>query len=71
DLGLKEVIMGRGGVKNGGLVGEGWKRFGGEIMVGLDGKEGMVGIEGWGTVREDDVIDSGKGFEEEGVKSII
>lgn len=71
DLGLTDVIIGTAAVKNPEFVREACKAFPGQIIVGLDAKEGMVAIDGWATVTEHHVIDLAKQFEDDGVNSII
>ena len=71
DLGLTDVIIGTAAVKNPEFVREACKAFPGQIIVGLDAKDGMVAIDGWATVTEYHVVDLAKRFEDDGVDSII
>lgn len=71
DLGLTDVIIGTAAVKNPEFVREACKAFPGQIIVGLDAKDGMVAIDGWATVTEHHVVDLGKRFEDDGVNSIV
>lgn len=71
DLGLTDVIIGTAAVKNPEFVREACKAFSGQIIVGLDAKDGMVAIDGWATVTEHHVVDLAKRFEDDGVNSII
>ena len=71
DLGLTDVIIGTAAVKNPEFVREACKAFPGQIIVGLDAKDGMVAIDGWATVTEHYVVDLAKRFEDDGVNSII
>ena len=71
DLGLTDVIIGTAAVKNPEFVREACKEFPGQIIVGLDAKDGMVAIDGWATVTEHHVVDLAKRFEDDGVNSII
>ena len=71
DLGLTDVIIGTAAVKNPEFVHEACKAFPGQIIVGLDAKDGMVAIDGWATVTEHHVVDLAKRFEDDGVNSII
>ena len=50
---------------------EACKAFPGQIIVGLDAKDGMVAIDGWATVTEHHVVDLAKRFEDDGINSII
>ena len=71
DLGLTDVIIGTAAVKNPEFVREACKEFPGQIIVGLDAKDGMVAIDGWATVTEHHVVDLAQRFEDDGVNSII
>lgn len=71
DLGLTDVIIGTAAVKNPEFVREACKAFSGQIIVGLDAKDGMVAIDGWATVTEHHVVDLAKRFEDDGVNSIV
>ena len=71
DLGLTDVIIGTAAVKNPEFVREACKKFPGQIIVGLDAKDGMVAIDGWATVTEHHVVDLAQRFEDDGVNSII
>ena len=71
DLGLTDVIIGTAAVKNPEFVREACKAFPGQIIVGLDAKDGMGAIDGWATVTEHHVVDLVKRFEDDGVNSII
>ena len=65
------MIIGTAAVKNPEFVREACKAFSGQIIVGLDAKDGMVAIDGWATVTEHHVVDLAKRFEDDGVNSII
>ena len=65
------MIIGTAAVKNPEFVREACKEFPGQIIVGLDAKDGMVAIDGWATVTEHYVVDLAKRFEDDGVNSII
>ena len=71
DLGLTDVIIGTAAVKKPKFVCEACKAFPGQIIVGLDAKDGMVAIDGWATVTEHHVVDLAQRFEDDGVNSII
>ena len=71
DLGLTDVIIGTAAVKKPKFVCEACKAFPGQIIVGLDAKDGMVAIDGWATVTEHHVVDLAKRFEDDGVNSFV
>ena len=47
EAGLDRVILGTSAVRNRKLVEEAAKKYGKNIAVGIDAKDGMVAIEGW------------------------
>lgn len=69
--GLDLVIIGTAAVKNPQLVAEACREFPGQIIVGLDAKDGMVAIDGWATITEYHVTDLARRFAEDGIESII
>ncbi len=71
DLGLKYVIIGTAAVKNPGFLHDACDAFPGQVIVGLDAKDGMVAIDGWAKVTGHNVIDLAKRFEDYGVNSVI
>ena len=71
DMGLSYVIIGTAAVKTPGFLHDACDAFPGQVIVGLDAKDGMVAIDGWATVTEHHVIDLSKQFEDDGVNSII
>ncbi|MEQ6289784.1 1-(5-phosphoribosyl)-5-[(5-phosphoribosylamino)methylideneamino]imidazole-4-carboxamide isomerase [Vogesella sp. GCM10023246] len=71
DLGLKYVIIGTAAVKNPGFLHDACDAFPGQVIVGLDAKDGMVAIDGWAKVTTHNVIDLAKRFEDYGVNSVI
>ena len=48
DLGVERVILGSVAVKNPELVKAACAKFGERIVVGIDAKDGIVAVEGWG-----------------------
>ncbi|GHD79339.1 1-(5-phosphoribosyl)-5-[(5-phosphoribosylamino)methylideneamino]imidazole-4-carboxamide isomerase [Vogesella fluminis] len=71
DLGLKYVIIGTAAVKNPGFLHDACDAFPGQVIVGLDAKDGMVAIDGWAKVTTHNVIDLARRFEDYGVNSVI
>ena len=71
DDGISYVIIGTAAVKTPGFLHEACYAFPGQIMVGLDAKDGKVAIDGWSKLTGHDVIDLAKKFEDYGVNSII
>ncbi|EEG10118.1 1-(5-phosphoribosyl)-5-[(5-phosphoribosylamino)methylideneamino]imidazole-4-carboxamide isomerase [Pseudogulbenkiania ferrooxidans] len=70
-MGLKYVIIGTAAVKNPGFLHDACDAFPGQVIVGLDAKDGMVAIDGWAKITQHNVIDLAKRFEDYGVASVI
>ena len=60
------MIIGTAAVKNPGFLHEACDAFPGQIMVGLDAKDGKVAVDGWSKLTGHDVIDLAKKFEDYG-----
>lgn len=71
DAGLSYVIIGTAAVKNPGFLKDACAAFGGQIIVGLDAREGKVATDGWSKLTGHDAADLAKKFEDWGVQSII
>ena len=70
-LGVKRVILGSVAVKNLELVKEACAKYGERIVVGIDAKDGIVAVDGWGVSGNVDVITLAKEMAKVGVKTII
>lgn len=71
DEGLSYVIIGTAAVKNPGFLADACSAFPGQIIVGIDAKDGKVATDGWSKLSGHEVIDLAKKFEDYGVESII
>ncbi|AXE34905.1 1-(5-phosphoribosyl)-5-[(5-phosphoribosylamino)methylideneamino]imidazole-4-carboxamide isomerase [Chromobacterium phragmitis] len=71
DMGLSYVIIGTAAVKTPGFLHDACDAFPGQVIVGLDAKDGMVAIDGWAKITNHNVIDLAKRFEDYGVNSVI
>ncbi len=71
DSGLSYIIIGTAAVKNPGFLHDACSAFPGQIIVGLDAKDGKVATDGWSKLSGHEVIDLAKKFEGYGVESII
>jgi len=71
DDGISDVIIGTAAVKNPGFLRDACSAFPGQIIVGLDAKDGKVATDGWSKLTGHEVIDLAKKFEDYGVNSII
>lgn len=70
-LGLSRVIIGTAAQRNPELVREACVLFPGQIVVGIDAKDGMVAVQGWAELTNVTAIDLAKKFEGFGVSAII
>ena len=71
DNGVSYVIIGTAAVKNPGFLHDACSAFPGQIIVGLDAKEGKVAVDGWSKLTGHDVINLAKKCQDYGVESII
>ena len=70
-LGLSRVIIGTAAQRNPELVIEACQKFPGQIVVGIDAKNGMVAVQGWAELTDISAVDLAKKFEDCGVAAII
>lgn len=70
-LGVRRVILGSVAVKNPALVKEACAKYGDRIVVGIDAKDGIVAVDGWGVSGDVDVTTLAKEMNKAGVKTII
>ena len=70
DLGAKKVVIGTEAIKNPELVKDACKEFPGQVVVGVDARDGMVAIEGWTETTKVEALDLAKQFEDCGVAAI-
>ena len=71
DTGVERVILGSVAVKNPALVKEACAKYGERIVVGIDAKDGMVAVDGWGVSSNVKVTELAKKMKAVGVKTII
>jgi len=69
--GVDSIIIGTAAVTNPEFLQEACLAFPGQIIVGLDAKDGDVAINGWAELTGYNVIDLAKKFEDYGAESII
>jgi phosphoribosylformimino-5-aminoimidazole carboxamide ribotide isomerase len=69
--GVAYCIIGTQAVREPVFVERACRSFPGQIMVGLDAKDGRVAIEGWAEVTEQLVEDLARRFQDAGVASIV
>ena len=70
-LGLARVIIGTAAQRNPELVREACAKFPGQIVVGIDARDGMVAVQGWAEVTGITAVELAKKFEGFGVSAII
>jgi phosphoribosylformimino-5-aminoimidazole carboxamide ribotide isomerase len=70
-LGINRVILGTIAQRNPELVKEACRLFPGQIVVGIDAKDGMVAVQGWAEVTDISARDLAKKFEGFGVAAVI
>lgn len=71
DLGVRAAILGTVAVENPALVGQLSAKFPGQIIVGIDAREGKVATRGWLETSEVMAVDLAKQMEEMGAAAII
>jgi phosphoribosylformimino-5-aminoimidazole carboxamide ribotide isomerase len=69
--GVSYCIIGTQAVKELEFVARACQAFPGHIIVGLDAKEGMVAINGWAEVTDQEVVSLAHRFEDDGVSAIV
>ena len=70
-MGITRVILGSVAVKNPDLVREACAKYGERIVVGIDAKDGIVAVEGWGESGNIGVVELAQKMKDAGVKTII
>lgn len=71
DMGVGQVVLGTLAMTEPTVFHRALEMFGERIVVGLDGREGKVAIEGWTKDTDRDIIPAGKALAELGVGRII
>ncbi|WP_456375083.1 1-(5-phosphoribosyl)-5-[(5-phosphoribosylamino)methylideneamino]imidazole-4-carboxamide isomerase [Thiolapillus sp.] len=69
--GVSYCIIGTQAVKEPEFVARACQAFPGHVIVGLDAKDGMVAINGWAEVTDQEVTALAKRFEKDGVSAIV
>lgn len=70
-LGVNRVILGTVAIGNPELVKKACEKHPQRIVVGIDSKNSMVAVEGWGTTSERTTVELAMEMKEAGVKEII
>jgi phosphoribosylformimino-5-aminoimidazole carboxamide ribotide isomerase len=69
--GVSYCIIGTQAVKEPDFVARACAAFPGHIIVGLDAKAGMVAINGWAVVTDQEVTELARRFQDDGVSAIV
>ena len=70
-MGVARVILGTVAIMDPELVSEACKRYGEAILVGIDGRNGQVAIEGWGLTVEKGTVELALEMKSLGVKRVV
>jgi phosphoribosylformimino-5-aminoimidazole carboxamide ribotide isomerase len=71
DSGVSYVIIGTAAVKSPGFLHDACNAFPGQVIVGLDARDGKVATDGWSKLTRHEVIDLARKFEGYGIEGII
>ena len=71
DSGIAYVIIGTAAVKDPGFLRDACSAFPGNIIVGLDARDGKVATDGWSKLTRHDVLDLARKFEDYGCEAIV
>lgn len=71
ELGVSRVILGSAAVREPQLVAEACREFPGQVVVGIDAKDGKAAIEGWGVSGGIDAVELALKMAAIGVEHII
>lgn len=71
DAGISYVIIGTAAVKDPGFLRDACSAFPGNIIVGLDARDGKVATDGWSKLTRHDVLDLARKFEDYGCEAIV
>jgi phosphoribosylformimino-5-aminoimidazole carboxamide ribotide isomerase len=71
ELGIERVVLGTAALRNPSLVKMAAKDHPGRIVVGIDGRDGKVAVEGWAETSEIGVVDLAHRFADAGVAAIV
>ncbi len=71
EAGVSYCIIGTQAVQEPAFVTRACRAFPGHIIVGLDAKHGMVAINGWAEVTDQEVTELARRFEDDGVSAIV
>ncbi len=70
EMGVNRIVIGTKAIQNPKFVKDACKAFPGQIIVGIDARDGMVAIEGWTKTTQIKALDLAKQYEDCGVAAI-
>ncbi|MCJ7773720.1 MAG: 1-(5-phosphoribosyl)-5-[(5-phosphoribosylamino)methylideneamino]imidazole-4-carboxamide isomerase [Desulfobacterales bacterium] len=70
DLGVKKIVIGTEAIRNPSFVIKACEAYPGQIVLGIDAKDGMAAIEGWAETTQTSALDLAKQFEGYGIAAI-
>jgi phosphoribosylformimino-5-aminoimidazole carboxamide ribotide isomerase len=71
DLGIDRVVLGTAALRDPSLVRMAAKDHPGRVVVGIDGRDGKVAVEGWAEQSEIAVVELGRRFADAGVAALV
>lgn len=71
DAGVARVILGTAAVRDPTFVRAAARAFEGQVVVGIDAREGRAAVSGWAEQTDIDAIDLARRFEDAGVAALI
>lgn len=71
DAGVSYAVIGTAALKRPGFLHEACSNFGGQIIVALDARDGLVATDGWQNTTSVKVVDIARKFESYGVEAFL
>jgi phosphoribosylformimino-5-aminoimidazole carboxamide ribotide isomerase len=71
NIGIDRVIIGTSAASNPDMVKEASKKYPGQVIVGIDAKDGKVAVKGWVEITELDAVEFAQSVEKLGIAGII
>ncbi|GAB6180248.1 1-(5-phosphoribosyl)-5-[(5-phosphoribosylamino) methylideneamino]imidazole-4-carboxamide isomerase [Desulfotomaculum defluvii] len=70
-LGVNRVILGSAAILNPSLIAKACQKYGERVLVGIDAKDGLVAIQGWGETVEKTALELALEMKEVGIQRIV
>lgn len=71
EMGASRVILGTVAILEPHLVSEACRKYGEAVLVGIDGRNGRVAIEGWGLTVEKETVELAREMKDLGIKRVV